>query len=135
MKINFPHYNRHTGNVDQTSQRLNSPTMLLPRMPTTGILPSLRNIGAGGCGSNSGILQQVRHATHKASKAANGSSNTAGKRLGAKKTAGTPLPSLFSSPLRPPTDKCERRKSSPWNDNLPPTWNPLVPRRKRRHRP
>ncbi|PUU78679.1 ribosomal L27 protein-domain-containing protein [Tuber borchii] len=62
--------------------------MLLPRISTTGILPSLRNIGASGCGSNSGILQQVRHATHKASKAANGSSNTAGKRLGAKKTAG-----------------------------------------------
>ncbi|KAG0134361.1 ribosomal L27 protein-domain-containing protein [Tuber indicum] len=62
--------------------------MLLPRIPTTGILPSLRNIYAGGIGSNSGILQQARHATHKASKAANGSSNTAGKRLGAKKTAG-----------------------------------------------
>ncbi|RPB03490.1 ribosomal protein L27 [Choiromyces venosus 120613-1] len=54
-----------------------------------GILPSLRNICAGGSGGNgTGILQQVRHATHKASGAANGAHNTAGKRLGAKKTAG-----------------------------------------------
>jgi len=111
--------------------------MLLPRIPMTGILPSLRNISAGGSGSNSRILQQVRHATHKASKAANGSSKTAGRRLGAKKTAGTPPhpPLFFFSPLQPPTDKCERRKSSPRNDYLPPTRNSLVPGRKRRPRP